>query len=133
MAVTNPAIITAVANSSAVVADEPSEGKLTGVGTKIGNADTGTVKLAVPMEEVILLVYAAEATTFTVYAGDNPPALSAGQGNLTVSVGAGDVVAVGPFTSARFIQAGSGEQGYLNVDPGAKDVYVTPIHVPRTA
>lgn len=47
-----------------------------------------------------------------VRAGDNPPAASAGQGDLTVAVTNATTRRIGPFESARFIQS----DGKLNVD-----------------
>lgn len=40
-----------------------------------------------------------------VKAGTYPPALAAGQGDLTVAVGAGAIVWLGPFESGRFLQS----------------------------
>jgi hypothetical protein len=73
----------------------------------------------VALEEVLLRVSktSAAGASFTVLAGANPPALSAGQGNLvSTSMGDGSVTPVvrwaGPFESARFAQA----DGSLHVD-----------------
>lgn len=58
----------------------------------------------------------AGAKNITVKAGVSPPALSAGQGDLVVSVPAttGDVL-IGPLEAARFSQA----NGDINVDVAA--------------
>lgn len=47
----------------------------------------------------------AGAGTISVLAGTNPPNVAAGQGNLTVTVGATSIRWIGPFESNRFIQA----------------------------
>ena len=65
----------------------------------------------------------------TIVAGDNPPALSAGQGNLDITVPAtsGDMTVAG-LESARFLQS----DGTVNIDLAASfagKVYA--IRVPR--
>src|SRR5512139_1158436 len=47
----------------------------------------------------------AGAGNFTLLAGTNPPNVAAGQGNLTVSVGATSTRWIGPFESNRFLQS----------------------------
>lgn len=72
-----------------------------------------------PLESYIIRVTntTSSTKTLTIKAGDNPPADAAGQGDLDVSFGAGNVTPVvkfiGPLTSARFIQ----NDGTLNIDP----------------
>lgn len=78
-------------------------------GTSIVHADThvitptkGTGKLAIRLVNTT-----ASTKTMTILAGDNPPAQSAGQGDLTISFGAGNVTPVVKWVvveSARFIQ-----------------------------
>lgn len=84
----------------------------------------------VPLEEVVLRVVTTTATTVaTVKAGDYPPALSAGQGDLAVSCPVGTTF-IGPFTSARFVQ----NDGTLNVDSAtAANQTITAFKLPRTA
>lgn len=43
--------------------------------------------------------------TFTVKAGDYPPAIAAGQGDLAVTVPFGKTVFIGPLESGRFLQS----------------------------
>jgi hypothetical protein len=88
------------------------------------------------LDEFFLLVShtTASTKTVTVKAGDSPPADAAGQGDLVVSFGAGNVTAVvkliGPLSSSRFIQ----NDGTVNVDveAGATGT-VTVYRVPRNA
>lgn len=65
----------------------------------------------------------------TVVAGDSPPALSAGQGNLDVTVPATTGVKwVGPLESARFLQS----DGTINIDLAASFAgTVTAYKIPR--
>lgn len=67
----------------------------------------------------------------TVVAGDNPPAVASGLGNLDVTVPATSGVRwVGPLTSARFLQ----NDGTIQVDLAASFAgTVTAYYVPRTA
>jgi hypothetical protein len=67
----------------------------------------------------------------TVVAGDSPPALNTGQGDLAITVPATTGVKwVGPLESARFIQS----DGLIHVDLAASFAgTVTAYKVPRTA
>lgn len=79
-----------------------------------GNAlDTGTAAVTLytsAVNESDRLIFectntAAAAATFSVVAGDNPPAFRAGLGALTSSnVAQNGVVILGPLESARFMQ-----------------------------
>lgn len=71
------------------------------------------------------------ARNAVIKAGANPPALSAGQGDLTVSVPATTgVVWFGPLESARFRQS----DGSIYIDLGASFAgTVTAYRVPRSA
>src|SRR5581483_343518 len=71
----------------------------------------------------------AGAKTFTFKAGANPPALSAGQGDLVVSLNA-VVGHVGPFSSSRFAQKDGSI--WIDVQAGATGT-IKAFHVPRTA
>lgn len=86
---------------------------------------------AVQLEEVVLrVVIATAATTITIVAGDNPPALAAGQGDLVLTNLAVGTHLIGPFTSARFQQS----DGVLNVNSGTSaNSTLTALHMPRTA
>lgn len=67
----------------------------------------------------------------TIVAGDSPPALKAGQGNLDITVPATSGVKwVGPLESARFIQS----DGLVHIDLAASFAgTVTAYKVPKTA
>lgn len=91
----------------------------------------GMVVSGIPLEELVLEINStfAGAKDFTVLAGDSPPALDAGQGNLVVTLNAA-VGLVGPFTSGRFSQS----DGTLLVDVAAAATgTIKAIHMPRTA
>lgn len=99
--------------------------------TQTASTATNIVSTAgAPLEEVILRVVVTTATTnVTVKAGDNPPALSAGQGDLVEALAVGTHY-MGPFTSARFVQG----DGTLNVDVATPaNVTLGAMRMPRTA
>lgn len=81
-------------------------------------------------DEVILRAVVTTGTTnVIVKAGDNPPALAAGQGDLTVACPVGTTF-LGPFTSARFVQ----DDGTINVNVATPaNVTLTAFRIPRTA
>jgi len=89
------------------------------------------VVTGVPCEELILRFANTNGSdrVATIVAGDSPPALSAGQGNLAVTVPATTgVVWVGPLESARFVQS----DGSVNIDLAASFAgTVTAYRVPR--
>lgn len=96
-----------------------------------GTASGATnIVAATESEELLLRAVVTTATTnVTVKAGANPPALSAGQGDLVEACVVGTNW-IGPFTSARFIQA----DGTINVNVAtAANVVLTAFHIPRTA
>lgn len=97
-------------------------------GTASGS--TNIVAAGAAPEEIILRAVVANATTnVTVKAGANPPALSAGQGDVVAACVVGTNF-IGPLSSARFIQA----DGTINVDVAtAANVTLTAFVVPRTA
>lgn len=66
----------------------------------------------------------------TVKAGDSPPALAAGQGDLTVTVAATTGVQfIGPFESGRFLQS----DGTMLIDVAASHTgKITAFKLPRT-
>lgn len=86
-----------------------------------------------PLDEVVVRVAntSGSARDITIQSGANPPALSAGQGDLVVSVPATTGVRwIGPFTGARFAQA----DGNLWIDFATGTTgTITIYHVPRTA
>jgi hypothetical protein len=93
----------------------------TGVGTAIVHANTHVITPSGPLENGFLVVQNTfnGAKAVTIKAGDNPPAFSAGQGDLSVSVADGDASyaaeIIGGLESARFLQ----DNGTLRVDVAA--------------
>ena len=82
----------------------------TGVGTAIVHANTHVITPSGRLEDGFLVVQNTYngAKVVTLVAGDNPPAQSAGQGTLAVSVADGDASyaaeIIGGLESARFLQ-----------------------------
>lgn len=71
-----------------------------------------------PLEDIVLIFANTNGSdrVATIVAGDNPPALSAGQGNLNITVPATTgVMSVMNLESARFLQA----DGTLEIDLAA--------------
>jgi hypothetical protein len=101
-------------------------GTVTGAGTN----NVTTNGAGVNVEEIFLRVVTATGTTnVTIKAGAYPPALSAGQGDLTFACTVGTCF-LGPFTGARFLQA----DGTLNVVSGTPaNTTITAFRMPRTA
>jgi hypothetical protein len=95
---------TGAATNAGTVAD-PTEGHVVDLG-------------GVPLEEIVFRFTNTNGTNrvATILAGDNPPALSAGQGNLAITVPAtsGDMTVAG-LESARFLQ----DDGTILIDLGA--------------
>lgn len=105
-------------------------------GTAIDATNSHYIAPGVHPEEIIIRVRNTTAATkvATVKAGHNPPADAAGQGDVPVSLLAGNVTPtiawVGPLTSARFVQA----DGSINIDiAAAMTGDITVFGVPRTA
>lgn len=71
----------------------------------------------VPLEELVVEITQTDASArvATIKAGVNPPAVGAGQGDITQSMAQNDVHLFGPFESGRFAQA----DGSLNIDLAA--------------
>lgn len=69
--------------------------------------------------------------TVTIKAGDSPPAIAAGQGDLVVTLAATTGVQyIGPFESGRFLQGGA-DAGDIHIDfesgmTGAIDILTFP-------
>lgn len=97
-----------------------------------GDATNGHIITGAATEEIVLRVTNGGGGSIdaTVQSGANPPASSAGQGDLVQAVAAGATQFLGPFTSGRFVQS----DGSLWLDlSGATSVTVTAFRVPRTA
>lgn len=106
----------------------------TGTGTAIVHANTHVITPAGRLEDGFLLVQNSfnGAKDVTILAGDNPPAHSAGQGNLVVSVADGDASyaaeIIGGLESARFLQ----DNGTLRVTVASGMTgWMTWIQLPR--
>lgn len=101
-----------------------------GTVTGAGSNPVTTSGNGVMPEEVFLRVVTATATTnVTIKAGTYPPALSAGQGDLTFACTVGTAF-LGPFTGARFLQS----DGTLTVVSGTPaNTTITAFRMPRTA
>jgi hypothetical protein len=94
-------------------------GAATSAGTAADPTNGHVVALGgVPLEEVVFRFTNTNGTdrVATFVAGDNPPALSAGQGNLAITVPAtsGDMTVAG-LESARFLQS----DGTVEINLGA--------------
>lgn len=100
-------------------------------GTALDATNGHTIASAEPERTVLRVVSTASgpALTFTVAAGDNPPALAAGQGDLDVTVASGATVFVGPLESGRFLQSDGTLS--LDVETGLTGT-VTAFEVPRS-
>ncbi|MCZ4605369.1 hypothetical protein O3S80_16760 [Streptomyces sp. Lzd4kr] len=101
-------------------------------GTTLVAAPTNNMRIvdAVP-EYTVLRVSNTDddtALTLTVKAGDNPPALAAGQGDLAVSIAFGTVRFIGPFESGRFIQS----DGSMMIESSTTTGTITALRIPRS-
>lgn len=122
MATTDVAYSNLVANSSLV---QPA-------GTALVAAPTNNMRIvdAVP-EYTVLRVSNTDDDTdldLTVKAGDNPPALAAGQGDLVVTVAFGTVRFIGPFESGRFLQS----DGSMLIEAETTTGAITALRIPRS-
>lgn len=77
-------------------------------------------------EKTVLRIVATTGGTLAIKAGVNPPALAAGLGDLTITVGV-ETRDVGPFESGRFLQS----DGSLLVDFTTVVGTVVALKVPR--
>lgn len=95
-----------------------SAGAATNAGTAADVANGHVVTVDFPLEELVLRFTNTNGTdrVATIAAGDSPPAGSAGQGGLAITVPAttGDMTVAG-LESARYIQS----DGTLNIDLAA--------------
>ncbi len=122
MATTDVAYSNLVANSSLV---QPA-------GTALVAAPTDNMRIvdAVP-EYTVLRVSNTDGATdldITVKAGDNPPALAAGQGDLVATVAFGTTRFIGPFESGRFIQS----DGSMLIEAETTTGTITALRIPRS-
>ncbi|WNZ11632.1 hypothetical protein [Streptomyces sp. 11x1] len=101
-------------------------------GTTLVAAPTNDMQIsdAVP-EYTVLRVSNTDDDTdldITVKAGDNPPALAAGQGDLVVTVAFGTTRFIGPFESGRFIQP----DGSMMIESETTTGTITALRIPRS-
>lgn len=116
---------TAVAYSALVPNSDLADPAGTAISSGAGNG--GQVAASRPELTVLRLSNASGGSgTATVKAGANPPALAAGQGDLTVTIATGTARFIGPFESGRFIQS----DGSLIVETSVA-MTMTALRVPR--
>jgi hypothetical protein len=99
-------------------------------GTALDATNDHVIANAVP-ELTVLRVSNTDgsAHTLTIKAGEYPPAMAAGQGDLTVSIAATTgVQLIGPFESGRFIR----RDGSMYIDVEASHAgTITALRIPR--
>lgn len=83
-----------------------------GTASGVGAGNGVTVASAFTEKTLLRLATSGTAATVSVKAGSGPASTAAGQGDLTVALGATAVAWVGPLESARFQQA----DGSLAID-----------------
>lgn len=109
----------------------PNSGVVNPTGTTLVAAPTHDMQLAnAEPEKTVLRVLNNDddtALTITVKAGDHPPALAAGQGDLAVVVAFGTTHFIGPFESGRFIQS----DGSLMITSSTATGTIACLKVPR--
>lgn len=100
-------------------------------GTTLVAAPTDNMRISDAfLELTVLRVTNTSAVTpfdFTVKAGDSPPALAAGQGDLVVTMAVSSAQYLGPFESGRFVQS----DGSVFLEATAVTGAVTAFRVPR--
>lgn len=105
-----------------------------GAGTALDATNHHVITLTCPLDELVIRVENTTASTkaVAIKAGDNPPAESAGQGDLSVSLTAGNSTAqlklVAGLESARFVQ--NDGTVLIDVDSGMTG-FITAYRVPR--
>jgi len=121
MATTDVSYTNLVANGSTV---QPA-------GTTLVAAPTNDMRIVRADPEGLVLrvenTHETVALTFTLLAGENPPAVAAGQGDLAVSVAAETVRYIGPVESGRFLHG----DGTLRFTSSATSGTVTALRVPK--
>lgn len=105
-----------------------------GAGTALDATDHHVITLTCPLEELVIRVENTTSSTkaVTIKAGDNPPANAAGQGDLSVSLTAGNTTAqlkmVAGLESARFQQS----NGTVEIDVASGMTgFIAAYRVPR--
>lgn len=99
-----------------------------GTTTVVAPTNNMQISDAVPELTVLRVVNTGAEQDITIKAGDNPPALAAGQGDLVVTVAATTGVEfIGPFESGRFLQS----DGSVLIEAETVDATITAFRVPR--
>lgn len=96
-----------------------------GTAITAGAGNGGQIAKAVPELTMLRAVFTT-AGNITIKAGVMPPALAAGQGDLTQAVGLNGVEWLGPFESGRFLQ----NDGSLIIE-STQTVTLTAFSMPR--
>ena len=109
----------------------PNSNLLQPAGTTLVAAPTNNMRLPDAFPELTVLRVTNSdddtALTLTVKAGDNPPALAAGQGDLAVTVAFGTTQLIGPFESGRFVQS----DGSMLIESSTTTGTITALRIPR--
>ena len=109
----------------------PNSNLLQPAGTTLVAAPTNNMQLPDAFPELTVLRVTNSdddtALTLTVKAGDNPPALAAGQGDLAVTVAFGTTQLIGPFESGRFVQS----DGSMLIESSTTTGTITALRIPR--
>lgn len=107
-----------MARTNVPVVTLSASGAATNAGTAADATNSHVITVDFPLEELVLRFTNTNGSdrVATIVAGDSPPALSAGQGNLAITVPAtsGDMTVAG-LESARYLQS----DGTLHVDLAA--------------
>lgn len=100
-------------------------------GTALVAAPTNNMQIASARPELTLLRVSNTdddtGLTLTVKAGDSPPALAAGAGDLAVTIAFGTVQLIGPFESGRFMQS----DGSMMIESTTTTGTITALRIPR--
>ena len=107
-----------MARTNVPVVTLSTSGAATNAGTAADPTNGHVITVDFPLEELVLRFTNTNGSdrVATILAGDTPPALSKGQGNLAITVPAtsGDMTVAG-LESARYLQS----DGTLEIDLGA--------------
>lgn len=99
-----------------------------GTTTVVAPTNNMQISNAFPELTVLRVVNTGVQQVITVKAGDHPPALAAGQGDLAVTVAATTGVQfIGPFESGRFVQS----DGSMLIEAATVDATITAFKIPR--
>ena len=97
-------------------------------GTSVAAGDTAVIDVGGDVHDVFFTFYTATASTVTVQAGDNPPALKAGLGaSSALSVPSGDVL-VACIDGARHVH----DDGKVRMDVATTATVIGAYRLPKT-